>query len=351
MMIPRSTHAQRAAYNAKNGAGAWAQKIGKTPSLGGMQGTPTPRPMGQNATPIAPPPTSTPQAAPGAVTAVQIPQAAGTKATPHDLRAAYNQKYGAGSAKGVSGHLLRQNFNQMHGAGAARNGIPVAAQPATQAPAVSTPDPVTTNPSPPLVDPNKIAEGLFPSTRMFEPENYEGSPLYQFQLKEGQKQVARSLAKRGLTNSGHGIEQELDVPMRAAAQDTDRMTRIASENASRLERMQQNEALRQERAGNTQWDRSYSLAQLLAQQSPWDAAIGGLDASAGATQGMGQEQANWLRNYYQKVLGGGGSTAQPIPLPGGPDYSGVDGAAINGQYSSNNGWFDLLQKGLMGIFG
>jgi hypothetical protein len=74
-----------------------------------------------------------------------------------DLRAAYNQKYGPGAAKGISEHDLRANYNTMYGAGAAaqlKAGIkptqpaqgllsppPAVSTPAAPPPAVSTPEP------------------------------------------------------------------------------------------------------------------------------------------------------------------------------------------------------------------
>lgn len=213
----------------------------------------------------------------------------------------------------------------------------------------TTPPVATTAPNP-----QDNANTLFPNTRMFEPKNYEGSPLYQFQVQQGQKQLGKSLASRGLSNSGYGIEQELNIPMMAAAQDTDRMTRVASENADRLKSFQDNEALRLERAGNNQWDRSYSLAQLMAQQSPWQGALSGLDNSATVTGKAGQDQANFLKNYFQRAIasGGGGRGSNAIPLipPTGPDYSNIDPAKIAGGASSNNGWLDILTKGLAGLF-
>lgn len=198
-------------------------------------------------------------------------------------------------------------------------------------------------------------ETLFPSTRMFEPKNYEGSPLYKFQVDQGQKQLAKSLAAKGLTNSGHAIEQELNIPLQAAAQDTDRMTRVASENADRLKSFQDNEALRLERAGNNQWDRSYSLASLMAQQSPWAGALAGLNNSADITSEAGKSQANFLKDYYKRIIasgggGSGGSAATPLPLPTGPDYSNITPSQIAGDYSSNNGWMNILTKGLSNLF-
>lgn len=238
-------------------------------------------------------------------------------------------------------------------------------QPTTETP-VANPNPINpqdysniTNATPaPVQQPSPgTVETLFPSTRMFEPKNYEGSPLYKFQVQQGQKQLSKSLAARGLNNSGHAIEEELNIPLRAAAQDTDRMTRIASENADRLKSFQDNEALRLERAGNNQWDRAYSLASLMAQQSPWAGALAGLNNTADITSEAGKAQANFLQDYYKRVIasgggrgGSGGGGGTPVALPTGPDYSNIMPTQIAADYSSNNGWMNLLTKGLSNLF-
>lgn len=200
-----------------------------------------------------------------------------------------------------------------------------------------------------------MANTLFPGSRMFEPQNYAGSPLYQFQVKEGLNQVDKSLAARGLSNSGYGIRQELNVPMMAAAQDTNRMQSVAENNANRLWDMQQQEAGRLERGQNNQWDRLFSLAQLQAQQSPWAASIAGLNNTSNITGQAGKENANMLRDLYQRVIasgGGGGARAPytPIPMPSGPNYSGVDyiGQGVKG--IQNNNTLGAILGGFSGLF-
>lgn len=230
---------------------------------------------------------------------------------------------------------------------------------APTAPAMATPTQTTSTPEAsipatggaPVVPGQSSAEALFPGTRMFEPQNYEGSPLYKFQVQEGQKQLAKSLAAKGLTGSGKAIEDELNVNLRAAAQDTDRMTRIASENADRLYNMQNNEALRQERAGNSQWDRQFSLAQLMAEQSPWSAALAGLNNTADLTSAQGKEQANYLREAIRRAIAsGGGGGGVRATVPAGPDYSNIDLAGLTGGASSRSGWTNLLTQGLASLF-
>lgn len=228
------------------------------------------------------------------------------------------------------------------------------AVPAAQTPAATTPQPLsygnmaTTVPTPAGQGVNP--EAMFPTTRMFEPQNYQGSPLYQFQVKAGEDQLAKSLAARGLTNSGYAIKQELNIPMMAAAQDTQRMTDLANRNADRLQQYQQNEALRQERAGDNQWDRSYQLAQLMAEQNPMQWAMSGLNNYGNTLNKAGQSQANYLAQLYQKVLGGGGGGAQPLPLPTGPNYNNINPAEISNNYNTNNGWINLLTQGLNSFF-
>ena len=246
--------------------------------------------------------------------------------------------------------LGRHGYGQgKHGSNPYTGQAPVtpAPTPETKIPKVDTTNTANAKPTPIATTNN--ADTLFPNERMFEPKNYEGSPLYQFQVKEGLEQVDKSLAARGLMNSGYGIRQELNVPMMAAAQDTDRMTRVAENNANRLENYQNNEALRQERAGNNQWDRSYSLAQLMAQQSPWNQAIAGLNNYADTTMNAGMSQADFVRDYYNRIIasgggggGRGGGGGMPMIIPPGPDYSNIIPAQINGSYASNNGWGNIF---------
>lgn len=193
-----------------------------------------------------------------------------------------------------------------------------------------------------------LTSTMFPNERMFEPQNYEGSPLYKFQVKAGEDALAKSLSARGLTGSGEAIRQELNIPMQAAAQDTDRITRLASENANRLQTYQTNEADRLERNSNNQWQRGLSLAELMAQQSPWQGALQGLNQTANLTKQQGQSLANYLSSQYSRGGGRGrGSAFVPAQLPTGPDFSNLRPAEISGQQSSNNGWGGIL-SGLLG---
>jgi hypothetical protein len=223
-------------------------------------------------------------------------------------------------------------------------------QPGPGNPALATQQPAATPaPAAPSQD---VANNLFPSERMFEPKNYQGSPLYQFQVQQGQKQLGRSLAARGLTNSGKGIEEELNIPMMAAAQDTDRMSRVAENNANRLQTMQENEAMRRERAGNTQWDRQFSLAELMARESPWAASLEGLGAYGDNTKAAGSAYADYLRNAFTRAIGGGGGGAgfTPTQLPSGPDYSMIDLAGINSKGNSSTNWLNIIGQGLGSFF-
>lgn len=195
------------------------------------------------------------------------------------------------------------------------------------------------------------ADGLFPTAQMFE-KGFAGDPLYDFQVKEGLNQVDKSLAARGLTNSGAGIRAELDVPAQASALAANRMQQLATDNANRLYNVQQNEANRLYNTGNDQWNHALSLAQLMASQSPYDSALAGLNNTASLTKEQSKAQANYLAQAYKKVFGGGGGGAAPVPIPvpGGPDYSNIIPTQIAGNTSSNNGWLNLGTNLLAGLF-
>lgn len=200
---------------------------------------------------------------------------------------------------------------------------------------------------PAQTQPQQAAPGttqtLFPNARMFEPQNYGGSPLYKFQVQEGQKQLSKSLASRGLTNSGYGIEQELNIPMRAAAADTDRMTMVALNNANRLQSMQENESNRLENQSNNQWNRMYQAAGLMAAQSPWQAAIGGVENSANATSDFAQTQANFLRDYYQRAFAPPAQAPLMTPPPRAtPNLTNTREPALMGDYYKGNEIADFI---------
>lgn len=206
-------------------------------------------------------------------------------------------------------------------------------------------------PTPPPATSTDNTNTLFPTERIFEPKNYQGSPLYQFQVKQGQNQLAKSLAARGLTNSGKAIQDEVNIPLQAAAQDTERMTQLANQNADRLANIQQSEAGRLERQGNEQWNRAFNIAQLMAQQSPWATAVSGLNNTADILKRAGDAQANYLRDAYQRAAGGGGGGRGfvPMALPTGPNYLNIIPAQNNASFSSNNGWLNLLTQGLSSL--
>ena len=212
------------------------------------------------------------------------------------------------------------------------------------------PNTAGTPPAAPPTNPDNT-NALFPTATMFE-KGFAGDPLYDWQVKQGLEQVDKSLAARGLTNSGAGIKAELQVPQQAAALATDRMQQLATNNADRLYNIQQNEANRLYNQGNDQWNHALSLAQLMAAQSPYDSALAGLNNTASLTQNQAKAQANYLAQAYKKVFGGGGGGAAPVPIPvptGGPDYSNIMPTQIAGNTSSNNGWLNLLTGGLASI--
>lgn len=208
--------------------------------------------------------------------------------------------------------------------------------------------------APPLQQPDPNAgEALFPSARNFTPKDYEGDPLYQFQMKQGQKALASSLAAKGLSNSGRAIEDELDLPLRLAAQNSERMNTNAQKDADRYATLGENEANRLERREDAGWRRAYDWTSLGLDQSPWNQAYSGLGSLGDLNSAEGKAFANYIKGTVGGGgggSGGGGSTPFVAPPPGQPNYINTNPNQIFGNASSNAGYGKILSDAFASIF-
>ena len=205
----------------------------------------------------------------------------------------------------------------------------------------------------PQPDPN-AGEALFPSARNFTPKDYEGDPLYQFQLKQGQKALGSSLAAKGLRNSGAAIEQELDLPLRLAAQNSERMNTNAQKDADRYAALGENEANRLERREDAGWRRAYDWTSLGLDQSPWAQAYSGLGSLGDLNSAEGKSLAQAIMASVSGGggggRGGGGSTPFVAPPPGQPNYINTNPNNIFGDASSSAGYGSIVSDLLASIF-
>lgn len=234
-----------------------------------------------------------------------------------------------------------------------------------QAAPVATPPPVPTPAPTPQVNPTTDMGGneesslrnsmaLFPSIRAMEPQNYMGSPLYDFQKKKGEEAINRVLAKRGLLNSGAEIQAISDFNTELGATEADKARGYAEKEADRLERIQQQEANRLMNRDDANFDRTYKWTDLMLRQNPMQYAMGGLDAYGNNISKEAKTEADYYNQLYQRAVGGGGGGGSKMPFippfPSGPDYSQIDSLAALGGGSSNNRFFNSILKGIGSIF-
>lgn len=254
----------------------------------------------------------------------------------------------------------RFNPNQLqsaYGKLTAKPAAPVAATPAATTPAPTdtgattapppTTTPASTTPASPTTDPTAAAKALFPGVEAFLPQNYEGSPLYQFQKKQGLGDLQALLAARGLTNSGAEIEANTKFLNQLGANEADRAQGIATNNADRLQQMSQFETNRQDTQGQAQMDNLYRFTQLMLGQSPMTQAYDATGKSADTTVAGANSQAKLMSDLYTRLFGGGGASAGPAPTytppyPSAPNMSipNIMGI-VNGGTSSGNSIGDI----------
>ena len=193
-------------------------------------------------------------------------------------------------------------------------GAPDATQP------VTTPtdsQPVTTQPA---ADPKK----LFPSFTSFIPSNYEASPLYQFQQKEGNKALEQYYASRGLTNSGAEGEGVRKFTTELGAAEADRMLNVAQQEANRYYQMLTDEADRNRAVSNDQWARFQDLLGYSERNDPSDKAFEALKLLAETGNLKRSDLADYMSKNYERPTvgaggGGGGTSSAGTFIPSFPN--------------------------------
>lgn len=198
---------------------------------------------------------------------------------------------------------------------------------------------------------------LFPEAKFSDPANVTGSPLYNWQLEQGQKAVDRSLARSGLLGSGAEVQANQNLASELSAKETERQRDFSQTEADRLQNLLQFEANRGLNAENSQWGRYMDMLNLMAGQSPMQYGYDAAGKQAGLATKWGNTMGNYKGNNYQRVpsSGGGGGPGQFIPpFASGPDYSQADLAAMlsgaGGNQSIASGITNAI-PGFMGAFG
>lgn len=73
----------------------------------------------------------------------------------------------------------------------------------------------------------------------YEPQNFEGSPLYQFQKQKGMQDLEKLMAARGLTGSGAEVQANADFLSNIGAQESEKQRQYADQAAQRAQQAMQ----------------------------------------------------------------------------------------------------------------
>jgi hypothetical protein len=73
----------------------------------------------------------------------------------------------------------------------------------------------------------------------YEPKNFEGSPLYQFQKQKGMQDMEKLMASRGLTGSGAEVQANSDFLVNLNAQESEKQRQYADQAAQRQQQAMQ----------------------------------------------------------------------------------------------------------------
>lgn len=230
--------------------------------------------------------------------------------------------------------------------------------PANTAPSISPPTPAPAAQAPGAIQPNfmnyqspmtrslleAMGKGLN-TMQAYEPKNFEGSPLYQFQKQKGLQDLEKLMAARGLTNSGAEIQANSDFLANLNATESEKQRQYADQTAQRTQNAMQfaanydqseRENLRNQlnqdlerRKDAQQFDANRedtrtalrtnflsNILQMMGNSNIMGQAQSGLNSQTALTQALANAIAqnkadNWTRSY-----GGGGGTP-PIPPSGG----------------------------------
>jgi hypothetical protein len=241
--------------------------------------------------------------------------------------------------------------------------------PAPEVPAPTVPPGDTSGTSPMTKAIMDMLMGGMSTTRAYEPQNFEGSPLYQFQKQKGMQDLEKLMAARGLTNSGAEIQANSDFLAQLGATEAEKQRGYAQGdmdrtmggmfnlagldradrqmnwdqnniNLDRLNRMREFEAGRSDAAqGRTQ----NFLTQLLAFQAQnpiADQAYKGTQDATQLTKALQDSLAAFTADNYNRRVpsgGGGGGTPPPANPGSGPNLDIINMILNHGNKADNQG--------------
>jgi hypothetical protein len=222
-----------------------------------------------------------------------------------------------------------------------------------------------------LVDAMK---GGLNTMQAYEPKFYEGSPLYQFQKQQGQKDLEKLMAARGLTGSGAEVQANSDFLSKLGAEESEKARQYAVDAANRQTQAMQflaNFDQEERQAQLDQWNKNTdrrinmqefdanrrdaraasmqnfltSILGMQAQNPIAGQAQSGLNSMTDLSRMINDMTARFGANNYTRSYGSGGGTPPPPP----PSRVG-EIANINSNYGDRAGNNDLW-NGIFSILG
>jgi hypothetical protein len=229
------------------------------------------------------------------------------------------------------------------------------------------------------------------SMRAYEPQFFEGSPLYKFQKEQGQKDLAKLMAARGLTGSGAEVQGYSDFLGKIGAEESEKQRQYSEAQMNR-----NNEALRFianfdqadrenlrsqgnldadrlqryqfDQTGQAQQDKQLMLnffQNILGQQAqgnPMTAGLNALGSQNETNSAMGKALQGFLSNRYTRAVPtggssgggggrGGGSGVPPVTTVPPADTSSLDMMRLLTQFGNQAGNNDVGSTAFSNILG
>lgn len=199
----------------------------------------------------------------------------------------------------------------------------------------------------------------------YEPKNFEGSPLYQFQKQKGMQDLEKLMASRGLTNSGAEIQANSDFLANLNATEAENQRKYAQQDMQRaqdamqfianydqaergdLTNRQQFEATRDDQRRALGVNFLNSLLNMQSQNNIASQSQAGLNSQTNLTQALMNAITNNIGANVPRATGGG----TPPPPPPSSGASNAELAAILTGASNNAGNNDVLNSLIKSIFG
>ena len=238
---------------------------------------------------------------------------------------------------------------------------PVAPEAPQQQPAPSQP---TGSPTSPMTQAlmNALGQGLN-TMQAYEPKNFEGSPMYQFQKQKGMQDLEKLMAARGLTNSGAEVQANSDFLANLNATEAEKQRQYADQAAQRAQNamqfianydqaersnlidQQQNEAQRGDRRQEVAINFLNNLLGIQSQNDIARISQGGLNDQTDLTKALMSAITNNIGANVPRVSGGG------VPAPPPPSSAAGNNAlaqilAEYGNSAGNNDVFNTILKTL-----